>query len=117
MPFLGRESVERARDRARDYFGKVTSGTLVMNDGSSTNVSYANLYVAPVTEQTAMGGSGSPNQTARIYCFQMGETAGVPRADDYWSIGGVSYLIRTVTTRCNADTNYGIHDCDCIRQA
>jgi hypothetical protein len=115
--FLGRDSVERARDRARDHFGKVTSGTLVMNDGSSTPVSYSNVYVAPVTESSALGGSGSPSQSARVYAFQMGETGGIPRADDLWTIDGVSYLIASVTTRCNADSNYAVHDCSCSRQA
>jgi hypothetical protein len=116
VSFLGRETVQRARKRAA-RFGKLVSGTLVMNDGSSTAVTYANLYVAPVNESSALGGNGSPTQSATVYAFQMGETGGYPRADDSWTIAGVSYLIHAVTTRCNADSDYAVHDCQCSRMA
>lgn len=115
MSFLGRESVERALARA-ERFGKVGAATLTLTDGAGTQVAYAKVYVAPVAEQSALGAGGTPTQSATVYAFQRGE-ASAPRADDVWTVGGVSYLVLGVTTRCNADAGYAVHDCRCVRAA
>lgn len=112
--FYGEESVRQLRDLFLETGKLLTTATLVLNNGSSTNVSYSNVYLYPETEVTAMGQGGTTNATTTIVVFQIGEST-APRPDDYWSISGVSYQILNVQTSHNADANYARHDCGVIR--
>jgi hypothetical protein len=117
MSFMGRESVVRARDLKRDYGGKLVSGTLTPSDGS-TAVTFANIYLQPASEDTALGRTGTPEVSAAATVYRMGETSR-PRADDTLSVGDFDWLVLHVTTRLNADesTNYAVYDCRLVRPA
>lgn len=117
MAFFGFESVVRARDRCRDYGGKLVSGTLTPSDGSAS-VSFSNVYVYPFEESSALGAGGAPTVSTTIVIYRMGETSR-PRADDSLTAGGFSWLVTSVSSRLNADesSNYAVYECRVIRVA
>lgn len=117
--FYGQETVIKARNRhART--AKLVSAVLTTNETSPATVTYANAYVYPENEASALGEGGSPVVTTRIVIYALGEsTSTFPRADDTLVASGNSYLINRVATRQNGDaaTGYAIYDCDVSRPA
>lgn len=111
--FYGRESVIELRDLFLETGKLLTSAVLTKSDGSGT-VTYANAYVYPVQEQTALGQGGTPNATTHGVIFQLGESD-APRVDDAILVGGDSWLVLNVLTSDNADASYARHSLSLIR--
>ena len=113
--FYDRTTVLESLELHRET-GKVTTGTLTLNDGNSTTCSYSYVAVHPPTESTALGTGGAPVIEVEITAFQFNETY-YPRADDKWTVGGTDYLISRVRTERNVDSGYAVHSCACVRPA
>lgn len=115
--FLDWRVVKESLDLLRET-GKVKAAVLTLNDGSGTTQSYSYTYLEPVTEQSALGGSGSATQSATLVLYQFAETY-TPRADDKVVQSGSStaWLINSVDTQRNATSGYAVHTCRVTTQA
>lgn len=107
--FYSRTSVRALLRMHKASTGKVFAATLTPQDGSGA-VSYSNCYIWPVTETTARGGVGAPDEQTTGVLWQVGETT-EPRVDDSLTDSlDRTWIINQVTTKLNADTNYAVHD-------
>ena len=115
--FYGWRSVKATLEKQKRT-GKVVSGTLKPRgvDDATTNVTWANIYISPESEDTGMGAGGYPTIATSITLYRVGETT-KPRADDKVTVGSDTYLIGRVTSRLNADESrhYAVYDCDVVR--
>lgn len=118
MPgFYGLQSVIASRNK-HIATGKVITSAVLKVRGSGdtyTSVPYANAYVWPVQDVTGLPDNQAVQHTT-IVLWQMGETT-APVSDDQITEGGNTWLVTSVTTRLNADTNYAVHDCTVSRAA
>jgi len=116
MPgLLGAESVLIDLAQNRDNFGKViTSGVVNVRNSTDvlSSVSWANMYIPPIDETSAIGRGGSPNKTSLATLWRTGETTDV-RADYQIVANSVTYLVVDVRRRMDADldSNFCIYDC------
>lgn len=119
MPgFYGAASVIASRNK-HIATGKVITSAVLKVRGSAdtyTSVPYANAYVWPVQDVTGLPDNQAVQHTT-IVLWQMlsGEVA--PVSDDQITIGSDTWLVVSVLTRLNADTNYAVHDCTVSRAA
>lgn len=116
MSQYGRSTVQRSLRRMKRT-GKVHPATLYVRGASDTftAVSYANCYVQPIAQSSALDTGGSPNSSATANLWQIGESS-VPSADDKLrDADGDTWLILSVVTRQNADAGFAIHDLQLVR--
>jgi hypothetical protein len=117
MPgFYGAESVIASRDKHLNT-GDVYAGTLRVraSAGTFTSVAWANYYLDPEVEQSALGGGGIEPLAATLYLWQIGETT-APRPDDcFLDADGETWLLTSVKSRLTADADHGVHDCRATR--
>ncbi len=115
MPgLLGAESVQLDLQQAM-LFGKVITSAIVKTRTSLdvlTSVSFANVYVSPISQDTAMGVGGIKSRDTLAYVWRMGETTDI-RPDMQMVVDSVTYLIVSVKRRLDADIslNFCIYDC------
>lgn len=110
MPFFGRQTVLADLRLHKSQAGLVTTATL--GRLGTTSVGYSNACLWPTDERTALGEGGMPIESGMVTVWRTGE-ADAPRADDTWTIGGVSYLVTSVTKRHyhHESSGYAIYDC------
>ncbi len=115
MPgLLGAESVQLDLQQAM-LFGKVIT-TAIVNVMSSTDVptpvSFSNVYVSPISQDTAIGVGGVKSRDTVAYVWRMGETTDI-RPDMQMVVDSVTYLIVSVKRRLDADIslNFCLYDC------
>jgi hypothetical protein len=114
MAFFGRDTVLADLRMHRQQAGLVTTGTL--NRRGTTSVAYENVCLWPGDESTALGVGGNPSVSGQLTAWRVGE-ADEPRADDTWTVGGVTVTVLSVGKRHNHDeaSGFAIYDCRWVR--
>ncbi len=110
MAFFGKKTVLADLRLHKMQAGLVTTGTL--NRRGTTGVSYSNVCIWPGDENSALGSGGNPRVSGLLTAWPVGESD-APRADDTWTVGGLTFLVLSVTKRHYHDesSNYAIYDC------
>lgn len=118
MAFFGKKTVFADLRLHKKQAGLVTTGTLKLRTSADTfsDVTYTNVCLWPVTKTSSLGTGGLSAVRTRLTAWRVGE-ASAPTVDSKWVVGGVSYLIVSLTSRHNHDesSGYAIYDCDVTR--
>ncbi len=120
--FFGKVSVLADLRLHKQQAGLVTTGTLArLKNGTYdpvNEVAYANVCLWPGSTYSTLGSGGPAYDQSQFCAWRTGE-AEKPRGQDKWIVGGIEYVIQSVTTRLNADENegYAVYDCTVARPA